>query len=279
MRPFLAALQFLTVFPVPIRFEADEIGRGLPLFPAVGLVAGVVSAVAAALLFGMFPPWAAAVLLVAALAAVSGGLHLDGLADTADGFLSARPRERILEIMRDSRIGTMGVLALVFVLGVKAAALGETSEGLRVRAAFLAPFAGRCMLVVALTTLPYARQEGGLASVFLAHSRPRLAIYAASALLVVGTILAGPRGMAAAAVTVAVVLLLNLWARRKIGGITGDTLGAACELAEAAVLLTLASKVSSLLLLVAAAAVVGAAGFSLRRGEEVRRATEETSEL
>ncbi|GAB1427271.1 hypothetical protein MASR2M17_06970 [Aminivibrio sp.] len=98
----------------------------------MGLTVGALAALGdGALAFLKFPVVLRSLLTITFLAALSGGLHLDGLADSADGFLSARQRERILEIMRDSRIGTMGVLALVFVLAVKVTALAELSDSLR----------------------------------------------------------------------------------------------------------------------------------------------------
>ncbi len=101
------------------------------------------------------------------LAALSGGLHLDGLADTADGLFSARSRERMLAIMKDSHIGTMGVLALVFAIGLKVAALSSLTLNARLAVLVLMPLAGRTAMVLMLTTLPYARPDGGLASIFL----------------------------------------------------------------------------------------------------------------
>jgi adenosylcobinamide-GDP ribazoletransferase len=106
------------------------------------------------------------------MVAVSGGLHMDGLADTADGFLSNRPKGRILEIMKDSRSRPMGVIALTGVLLLKAAALSSVGGASRWGVVFLMPFAGRCALVMEMAMFSYARPEGGLVSAF---SKPRLA--------------------------------------------------------------------------------------------------------
>jgi adenosylcobinamide-GDP ribazoletransferase len=263
LRPFLAALQFLTVAPVRTAFNADDIGRSTPYFPIVGLLIGLVAALAHALLDPFFDPGVLGVLMVLALAGASAGLHLDGLADTADGFLSARPKERILEIMRDSRIGTMGVLALAAVLGLKTAALIDMDRDLRGPALFLAPLAGRCMLVLAMNALPYARTDG-LAAVFLKDRRNAHALWAVGILFAGALLTLCGRGFAAASAAVAVTLLLSLWARRKIGGITGDTLGAACELAETAVLLVAAAQHRVGTSALASLAAAGAAGYALR---------------
>ncbi|MBI4831219.1 MAG: adenosylcobinamide-GDP ribazoletransferase [Candidatus Lindowbacteria bacterium] len=114
VKSFIAALRFLTIAPIPARWanEAEYLSRSVPLFPIVGLLIGAAIVTAD---FGMnllFPSLLANGITVVALVAVSGGLHIDGLADTADGFFSSRPRERILEIMRDSRTGPMGVVAV-----------------------------------------------------------------------------------------------------------------------------------------------------------------------
>lgn len=269
VRRFLAALQFLTVIPVPTAFEPEEIGRSVPFFPLVGLAIGIAIACLDVVVLRAMPRPVEAVLLVVLLAAASGGLHLDGLADTADGFLSSRPKERILEIMRDSRIGTMGVLGLFFVLGLKAAALGTLSGPATLGAIILAPLAGRCMLVLAMGTIPSARPEG-LASVFLAHWKPWHAAWAVGFLGVVSLILFGWRGIVYATVAVAVTLALNLYAHRKIGGITGDTLGAACECAEAGLLVAVSASAHAGWVMLLAALAAGLAGLGLWRVRERR---------
>jgi len=238
MRSFVAAVQFLTVVPIRKAYEADEIGRGAVWFPVVGLLIGL----AAAAVYGLteaylFPRLVAQVLGIVALAAASGGFHLDGLADSADGMLSARPRERALEIMRDSRIGTMGTLALLTVLGLKSGALVTLSHEATLHALILAPVAGRCMLVLGLARQPYARPEGGLASVFLVHRRVWQGWWALLFLVAVAATLFGWAGLAIGLAVWVVTLAFNAYCRRRIGGITGDTLGAACELAELTVLL------------------------------------------
>ncbi|HOT28362.1 MAG TPA: adenosylcobinamide-GDP ribazoletransferase [Candidatus Ozemobacteraceae bacterium] len=243
IRTFLAAVQFLTTLPVSTAFTSDEIGRSAPWFPVVGLAVGGLVAIADLAARNVGLPWSVrTVLAVAMLAVLSGGLHLDGLADTADGFFSSRTPDRILEIMRDSRIGSMGVLALALVLGLKAAAIAELAQGgARTGALLLAPVFGRALQVAGLTWMPYARPEGGLASVFLPHRSIYFgiiscAIPALSAGLVFGRTFA-------LALAAAVSLLVAWWARacrNTIGGMTGDTLGALSELGEALVLVVFA---------------------------------------
>jgi len=233
VKSFLAAVRFLTVVPLPADGPEDArvLGRSACFFPVIGLVAGLAMAALDALVGAVLSPWPASVLVVLAMVGISGGLHLDGLADTADGFLSSRSRERMLEIMRDSRIGSMGVLAIVGVLALKMAALAAVPPGRRWAALLLMPLAGRTALVLELSLLPYARSTGlGLA--FHTHKTRWDAVLAVMLLAGIGFATAGARGLLGAAGTVVVTGLVSLWCRRKIGGFTGDTLGAACEVSE-----------------------------------------------
>jgi len=231
MNSFLAALQFLTICPFPSRcsYGEKELGRSVIFFPVVGLILGAVSALMDWGFRWLWPPLPSSVLTVLWMVAVSGGLHMDGLADTADGFLSSRPRERILEIMKDSRTGPMGVLAVVSTLLLKTAALSSIPDSVRWGVVFLMPLAGRCALVMAMALLSYARPEGGLVSAF---SKPRWAWTAPTLLIAVSWLSLRRLGLALAGFSVLAVLVFSSWCRRKIGGFTGDTLGAGCEIAE-----------------------------------------------
>ncbi len=247
MKGFLAALRFLTVFPVPGTWGSgeDALRRSTVHFPAVGLIIGGIAAVSALGLGGVLPALPAAVLIVIIMEGASGALHLDGLADTMDGFLSSRPRERVLEIMRDSHNGTMGVAAIASVMLLKVASLGSLDGQNLWRAALLMPLAGRCSLVLSMWALSYARPEGGLASVFY-RARPALALPWAGAVLVAAAWLAaGIEGLVAAAAGLLASALFALWCRRKIGGATGDTLGAACEVSETVLAVALAATLHS----------------------------------
>ena len=232
MKAFMAAIQFLTLFPVSCNCARRDLGRSTFFFPLVGLLLGGVMVLVNRALSAVFPPAPVIVLIVIAMLAVSGGLHMDGLADTADGFFSARPRERILEIMKDSRTGAMGVMAIVSVFCLKIAALLSVPAGLRGPTLLLMPLAGRCALVIAMAALPYARSGDGLGRVF-AENKSRLDVFCALAILAIAGYWAmGRAGLAAAGSVVALTLAFSFWCRGKIGGFTGDTLGAACELAE-----------------------------------------------
>ncbi|NLB84326.1 MAG: adenosylcobinamide-GDP ribazoletransferase [Synergistaceae bacterium] len=235
MKSLLAAFQFLTVLPVKIALEKEDFERSPKWFPLVGLTIGALAALAdGAFAFLGFSGVLKSILTIGFLAALSGGLHLDGLADSADGFLSGRPRKKALEIMRDSRIGTMGVLALLFVLAVKISALAELSGSLRWKALLFAPLAGRSVMIVTMALIHYARSEGGLASIFIRRKTVWPAIWAGGCLLLAVVILFGIlSGAVTAAFLFSVTSILSFWSYRRIGGYTGDTLGAASEIVEA----------------------------------------------
>ncbi|HTX55308.1 MAG TPA: adenosylcobinamide-GDP ribazoletransferase [Candidatus Baltobacteraceae bacterium] len=233
MKSLFAAIRFLTVLPLPSADPEDAavLGRSVRFFPVIGLLAGLVMVGLDAVLGAVLPAGPRNVLIVLAMVGVSGGLHLDGLADTADGFLSSRPRERVLEIMKDSRIGTMGVLAIVGALALKVSALASIPADRRWPALLLMPLAGRTALVIAMNVLPYARPTG-LGATFEAHKSRWDAIWAIGILAMTGYAAAGWHGLCAAAGTIIVTVVVALWSQSKIGGWTGDTVGAACELCE-----------------------------------------------
>jgi adenosylcobinamide-GDP ribazoletransferase len=233
MKRFFAALQFLTILPLPGVHPGERVlGGSLPFFPLVGLLIGAAIALADWCLGRLFPIGVTSVCTVILLIAVSGGLHIDGLADTADGFFSARPREAILAIMKDSRTGPMGVAAVVCVVALKIALIASVAGPWRWWVLLLTPLAGRCALIVHLALLPYVRPEGGLAGIFHRNRSPVHALWALAALLAVGFLAGGLPGLIAGAATFLAALLLVAYIYRRIGGLTGDTLGASCELTE-----------------------------------------------
>jgi len=234
IRPLLAAIQFLTVIPFPKSFTGGEkeLEKCLPFFPVVGLLIGIIIAAFDHVMGFIFPPLPASVMTVIAMTAISGGLHMDGLADTADGFFSARPRERVLEIMRDSRTGVMGVLAVVFVILLKVSLLISLFPPIRPGIIVLMPLAGRCSFVVMMTALPYVRREGGLATAFGVGKSWLNVLWTSAFLLVAGWLAGHWMGLAASFSALLMAALFSVYCFRKIGGYTGDTLGAGCDITE-----------------------------------------------
>lgn len=225
----LAAIAFLTRVPVRRSFEAVDVGRASLFFPLVGAGIGVVQLGLFRLLGNHLPALLVGVLVTALSAWTTRGLHLDGLADFADGLGGGRTREDALRILRDPRVGAFGATALFLVLAVKIAAVGSlrSSEGL-----VLAPAVARWASVPLAFFLPYAREGEGLGAALTDHVG-LFELLGATALVAALALVLAPRLVFATAVAaLAMTALTGLLARGRLGGITGDVLGANTELAE-----------------------------------------------
>jgi len=238
MRAFLLAVQFLTRLPVPGAdpMAAHDLGRAVLFYPLVGLLLGALLVALAILLVGA-PPHLAAALLLVVWVLVTGALHLDGLADSADAWVGGHgDRQRTLAIMKDPYAGPAGVTLIVLVLLVKYAALHALLATADHAALLLAPLLGRTAIPLLFLTTTYVR-PGGLGDAMARHLPHRGAAVMVGAAGLLALMLSG-----FAVLSVAAVLLLSLRAlmRRRLGGATGDTLGASVELVEAAVLVTAA---------------------------------------
>ncbi len=236
---FLVAWEFLTVVPLGRRGHAvDEgtFGRSLAAFPLVGLALGAALAafsLAAALLF---PPALVATLAVVLLAWLSGGLHLDGVADTADAC-GANSCEDALRIMKGSTIGAYGSLALFSVLGLKIAALAALPPRVLAPALLAMPVLGRWAQVHATVGRTYAREQG-TAKAFVEGTTRAAWCVATGTTLVIAAAAMGPAGLAAAGLVWAAVAVYVRRVTAWLGGVTGDTIGAAGEGAEVLAVLT-----------------------------------------
>jgi len=242
LRGLVTALRTLTVLPVPGR-DAEQLSAALPYFAPVGaLVGGALYGLMAAA--GRLPggwPAGAAVAAVLGGTVLTRGLHLDGLADWADGFGGGRDRESTLRIMKDPSVGAFGMLALVGVLLAKWVALARLAECGTALWVVAACVAARTVQVDLAVWLPYARAEGGKAEAFVKGSRPAhfLVTLVLAGALVIG--LCGPVGALALGVAGLVGRAFGLWCKRRVGGVTGDLLGAASELVETGLLLACAA--------------------------------------
>ncbi|MFD1409260.1 adenosylcobinamide-GDP ribazoletransferase [Kroppenstedtia eburnea] len=235
MNAFFTALSFLTRIPVPLRSQPGSWSRSVRYYPAVGLVIGGMLAGFDLVAAAWFPPWVRGVLLLGLWVWLTGGLHLDGWMDTADGFGSYRPRERTLEIMKDSRVGAMGVIAAILLLLLKASALASTPGPLWIPL-LAAPVIGRWALLPAIRFCPYLTQDGigkGLREGLTPVSMAAATLF--TLLVTVGS--AGIRGLWFLVIPLVLVLLLGRAARKRLGGWTGDMYGALVEATEAGVLL------------------------------------------
>jgi adenosylcobinamide-GDP ribazoletransferase len=240
MRALLVAFGFLTRLPVPAYAYDDARAKAASLawYPLVGLVIGLLLAGFARLLRDT-PALLCAGLLVAAWVAITGALHLDGVADSADAWIGGMgDREKTLAIMKDPRSGPAGVVALVLVLLLKFAALASMAP-MSWAALLLAPLLARASLTALFLTTPYIR-SGGLGAALA--DAPRYACGLALALTAAACMLLGGRGLLALALAAAVFGLWRHACLNRLGGCTGDTAGALAEMVEVAVLVGLAVR-------------------------------------
>ncbi len=230
MKRLIVMIQFTTRIPIPHRGHIDEkdLQEGMKYLPLVGLIIGAVMWLSYRLIFG-FDPILAAVAAVLAEVYITGGLHMDGLADTFDGLYSNKNKEQILEVMKDSRLGTHGVLAVVGTLMLKAALVNAL---LWPPALIAMPVFSRLAMVYGAAFSSSARQSG-LGYVFIKGVGRNHALLASLLTLLVTLYFLGIVGAVAAAVSMLVISLLFIRVcSTRIGGMTGDTLGALGEIAS-----------------------------------------------
>ncbi|MCY1082072.1 adenosylcobinamide-GDP ribazoletransferase [Archangium lansingense] len=242
MRRLFAGIAFLSRIPVPgaATFDAADVGRATLLFPLVGMLLGGLLVLARHALYPALPPLVASFLLLALGALLTGALHLDGLADMADGFGGGRTKEDVLRIMRDHLIGAYGAVALLLVVGLKASALASLLErGQADVALVVAPTLGRWTSVCAGRFLPYARRAGGLGSAITDYVG--WTEFVGATLLAFGVVggLLGWRGGVIIGGVAVVSAIQGAWCMQRIGGITGDTMGANTEVNETLVFVVL----------------------------------------
>lgn len=243
LKRFVLMLQFLTSIPVKVNVKAEreDFGKGLAVAPVVGLVIGILLAGGHYLLRLILPSNIAAIFTVVLYIALTGGLHLDGLGDTADGLFSNRPREKMLEIMKDSRVGTNAVLALVIVILLDISLI--SSFGSQATAVLLLmPVAGRIGSLISSGTSRYAGISDGPGRWCVECCGKNDMIIGLIFYFLIFIAITGIKGMVAmsissfaiflliAAIPPVSAFLLAHFLGRKLGGVTGDILGAVCEL-------------------------------------------------
>jgi adenosylcobinamide-GDP ribazoletransferase len=239
LKRFVLMLQFLTTIPLKfdLMADAEDYGKGLVFAPVVGLVIGSILAGGWYVLSLVLPLPVVAVLIITGYILMTGGLHLDGLGDTFDGLFSGRSRERMLEIMRDSRVGTNAVLAVVTVLLMDSVLLYSQQPRLIMAVLLLFPVAGRIGSLVSAGVSRYARSGEGLGKSFIDYCKP---VHIAAGLLpyfLIFYLAAGWKGLLAALLPPVSAYVTVKCFSRKIGGATGDILGAVCELNQTVFLL------------------------------------------
>jgi len=232
---FWAALQFLTIFPTPLRHDADSkiYGQSLAYFPLVGLLLG---AILLGLQFGLkflLPDSVINALLITTLVILTGAHHLDGLTDTFDGVFGGKSPEERLTIMADTSVGTFGIASVILVLLLKYACLFHVPM---LPALLLMPMLSRWTVVMVIFAFPYARSSGMGIAFKQAATWQRLAI--ASTLAVIAAVaLLTWKGLVLIAVLFIIIFGLTFYFRSRLNGLTGDIYGAINEIAEVSVLL------------------------------------------
>ena len=243
MKSLILMIQFMTRYPIPvtIEFTAERFVQGMKWMPLVGLLAALPATIAFLVVDRFLGAELATIAAVIVLILITGGLHLDGIADTADGLFCYRSRERMLEIMRDSTLGANGVIAIVLTVFLKYLLLHNIPTSGAALAVLVTPVLGRMALVWHSAVARYAREERGIGDYV---NQTGLAQAAAATCVSLG-IVAGvlilwglePRLVAMVVVilhvpTILLAVLFAFYLKRRLGGITGDTIGATVELAE-----------------------------------------------
>jgi len=234
MKSFLQALSFLTILPVgkSLSFGEKELAQSMAFFPLVGLVIGLLLALGYYLLAFLFPKPIVIWFTLGLPVFLTRGLHLDGFSDTLDGLATGGTKEKILEVMRDSRIGAFGVIGLILLIGAKYLALDHISTSSIPYSLILMTVMGRNAMVLVCYRSPYVRSDGGLGKPFAENLRLREATL--SSVLSFGIVL-WLMGMEGIMIFLGIALFslgYRFFFKKKLGGVTGDILGAANEVAE-----------------------------------------------
>lgn len=228
------ALGFLTVLPVaPSQAPTpDQLGRSMGFFPAAGLVIGLLLVVLNWTLDALIPRPVLDCLLLLILIALTGALHLDGMADMVDGLAGGRDRAGMLQIMKDSRVGAIGVVALVMLLLLKYLSLVSVPLAEKSAALMFMPCAGRWVQVVLAAFCRYVRGEGGTGRSFVERVGEREILLATGTLLTAALVLFGMQGVFLVFLLGLAAMIMMRYFQARLGGVTGDVLGAASEVLE-----------------------------------------------
>ena len=241
IRSLRAAVSFLTVLPVANSDGSPGERLGRAFFPAIGALIGLVAGVAYVVSAGVATPLLGAAVAVAVLAVMTGALHLDGLADSIDGLMANGDVARRLEVMRDPRLGSYGVTAIVVVLLLEVAAVASMSPVRALAGLVIAGALSRLATLGIITFVPYVRPSGlGVAA--WAERRRGLDLAAGAASAAVVCLLDWKRALVAIPLVALVAVILAVVARRRVGGATGDICGSAAELGQLVTLLVFAVR-------------------------------------
>ncbi|HEV2656561.1 MAG TPA: adenosylcobinamide-GDP ribazoletransferase [Ktedonobacteraceae bacterium] len=243
LKELVAAIRFLSILPIPgsaqlfsTEDEDAAVIIGAAYFPFVGLLIALVLLALLLATSQFFPPLVLAAFLVVAQVVLTGGLHMDGLMDSSDGLFGGTSPERRLEIMRDSRVGSFGVLAGACVLLLKFALFATLRVHLLAQAVLMVLPAARWAMIMTVSLFPSARPTGLGAAFRQTLSPPRLVVAGITALIVV-LVVGHLTGLLVLLVGTLAAVAVGAWATRRLGGLTGDSYGAIAEVAEVVMLL------------------------------------------
>jgi len=237
MRGFLIALTFFTRIPLPVPQDitAEEFTRSYRFYPLVGLIIGLLLWILAKALIPYYPPLVLGALLLGAELMLTGGIHVDGFMDSMDGLLSARSPERILEIMKDSRVGAHASMAVVGLLLLKFALLASLTPS-TLALLIVMPMLSRWVFQIGVIGFPYARSQG-LGKGFHEASKWITFLLSGGVICGISFFLLGLAGPLAFGVSAVVITLMASRISALLGGLTGDLYGAFIELSEVICLL------------------------------------------
>jgi adenosylcobinamide-GDP ribazoletransferase len=243
MNSFFLAWKFLTILPGwggKGAIDPQRLGPSMAYYPLVGFFLGLILWIFFWFLTWMFPRNLADGLLLFLLVVLTGALHLDGLADTLDGLAHGRSAEERLQIMKDHQVGAFGVIGLILILGIKFLALNSLPKQIAIKGLLLAVTLGRFSMVQLLYGSPYARKNGGLGLSFKEQLGKKEMILSAIFALAISFFLLRGGGFILWGAVCLSTFLLGKFFTRKIGGVTGDILGAGNEINETLILIMVA---------------------------------------
>ncbi len=237
MKQFLIALQFLTILPVKINsaIKEEDFGKSLIYFPLVGTIIGTFLAITL-LIFTTLPYLVTSALISGVNILVTGGIHLDGFIDSCDGLYGQKSKVRALEIMRDSHIGAIGAIYLFVLLIIKFAIIASIRFNILWKILILMPAFGRCTQVLSCYLSKYARNEGK-AKYFIEHIGKKEFLYGSLFTIIIFTIFFNIKGLILFFLSIAPIYLIINYIKKRIDGMTGDTIGAVSEIGEVVFLL------------------------------------------
>ena len=233
MKNLISALQFITILPLG-KAESFDPPKLVPYFPLVGILLGLIVALFDSVFIRLWQPPVASLLDVILLAVLTAAFHLDGLGDTADGLLAARPRNKALEIMKDSRIGTMGLVAILFALALKWGGIADLNAHRSILLIIIPAYA-RAAILFGMRYRPYGREEGTGKPFF--SEKISLKHFWGLILPIGLSLIIGLKAMWLNLAFAIIIVLILFFYKKRMGCITGDMLGAMVEITEAGLFL------------------------------------------